>query len=386
MHGSTKYVCDKWISWDADATFGSGYITPGSPIDQNLSKTVVDINKTYTAAICLSDGTIKADSGTFSNGFGSYALGIYCMKQTDSNAYVTVRLSEGNNIRWTALYEGAYTVDTLPPYIPKGKHVEMLNCSVPLTPHNLLDNSDFRNPVNQRGITSQIGGGYGLDRWRADGAGTITVGSTGVSITNLSFRQPVQLKAGTYTLAFKVSNGTILYYNFTYDGASTITKIGGANETTGAYINLYNQSNGVVVCQFVLGPEYTYTLVWAALYEGAYDASTLPAYQPKGYAAELAECQRYFTRVSNSAAYGIISGTGCVVKVPLPMTMRKDIVPTVTLDSAAWAYTHEGYVGLTFIGTIYSTNTASLHFTLGTETSARCCVVPDLSFNISADL
>ena len=31
-----------------------------------------------------------------------------------------------------------------------------------------------------------------------------------------------------------------------------------------------------------------------ALYEGSYDASTLPAYQPKGYAVELAECQRYY--------------------------------------------------------------------------------------------
>ena len=128
MHGSTKYVCDRWISWDADATFGSGYITPGSPIDQHLSKTVVNINKTYTAAICLSDGTIKAESGTFSNGFGSYVLGIYCMKQTDSSGYVIVRLNTGNNIRWAALYEGSYTADTLPAYQPKGYAAELAEC------------------------------------------------------------------------------------------------------------------------------------------------------------------------------------------------------------------------------------------------------------------
>ena len=128
MHGSTKYVCDRWISWDADATFRSGYITPGSPIDQRLSKTVVDINKTYTAAICFSDGTIKTDYGTFSNGFGSYALGIYCMKQTDSSDYVTVRLNTGNNIRWAALYEGSYTADTLPAYVPKGYAAEQAEC------------------------------------------------------------------------------------------------------------------------------------------------------------------------------------------------------------------------------------------------------------------
>ena len=224
MHGSTKYVCDRWISWDANATFGSGYITPGSQIDQNLSKTVVDITKTYTAAICLSDGTIKAESGTFSNGFGSYVLGIYCMKQEGSTDYVTVRLNSGNNIRWAALYEGSYT------------------------------------------------------------------------------------------------------------------------------------------------------------------AETLPAYQPNGYAAELAECQRYFTRIGNSSAYGIISGTECVVKIPLPTTMRNNIVPTITLDSALWAYSHEGYVRLNYAGATYSTNTASLHFTVDTTMSARSCVVPDLSCNISADL
>jgi hypothetical protein len=33
--------------------------------------------------------------------------------------------------------------------------------------------------------------------------------------------------------------------------------------------------------------------VWAALYEGEYTAETLPEYQPKGYGAELAECQLY---------------------------------------------------------------------------------------------
>lgn len=128
MHGSTKYVCDRWISWSADATFGNGYITPGSPIDQHLSKTAVDINKTYTAAICLSDGTIKAESGTFSNGFGSYALGIYCIKQEDSSGYVAVRLNTGNNIRWAALYEGAYDASTLPAYQPKGYAAELAEC------------------------------------------------------------------------------------------------------------------------------------------------------------------------------------------------------------------------------------------------------------------
>lgn len=32
-------------------------------------------------------------------------------------------------------------------------------------PVNLLDNSDFTNPVNQRGQTEYLGSGYSIDRW-----------------------------------------------------------------------------------------------------------------------------------------------------------------------------------------------------------------------------
>ena len=34
-----------------------------------------------------------------------------------------------------------------------------------LQPRNLLDNSDFRNPVNQRGAKSYSVSGYTIDRW-----------------------------------------------------------------------------------------------------------------------------------------------------------------------------------------------------------------------------
>ena len=155
--------------------------------------------------------------------YENVSIVLYCA--TDGTAFVQLTTKKSVPISWVALYEGSYTTDTLPSYVPKGKHVEMLNCNIPLAPHNLLDNSDFTNPINQRGITSQIGGGYGLDRWRADGSGTISVENTGISLTNLSFRQPVQLKAGTYTLAFHLSNGTTLRYVFKFDGSSTLSTI-----------------------------------------------------------------------------------------------------------------------------------------------------------------
>ena len=125
MHGSTKYVCDRWVSWDADATFANGCITPGSPIDQRIDPNMVSVDKTYTVAFCLSDGTIKAASGTLRNGAGSYNFGIHAIADA---SYVRVRLMTGFEIRWAALYEGAYTAETLPAYVYKGYAAELLEC------------------------------------------------------------------------------------------------------------------------------------------------------------------------------------------------------------------------------------------------------------------
>lgn len=249
-------------------------------------------NKAYTTGIYKDDGTFSY-SGYYNGGDGK----------------INIVIPSGTTVASVVCYEGKYTEDMLPPYVPKGKHVEMLNCNIPLAPHNLLDNSDFTNPVNQRGITSQIGGGYGLDRWRADGNGTISVESTGISLTNLSFRQPVQLKAGTYTLAFHLSDGTTLRYIFKFDGSSTLNAIDSSqNETTGAYINYYKHATGVVMVQIVVAEGYTKIVEWAALYEGSYTADTLPPYQPKGYAAELAECRRYYKVIDVNVAPWLFEG------------------------------------------------------------------------------
>lgn len=251
--------------------------------------------------------------------------------------------------------------------------------------HNLLDNSDFRNPVNQRGQTSYTGSAFTIDRWRTwNDSATITLTSDGIKGGGTDatvLYQGIELhkiKLGTaYTVAIGYSDSTISCATGTLTASSGV---GIWNDEIQAFL-LWNDGS-----PFMRLWHATKTIQWAAIYPGSYDASTLPAYQPKGYAAELAECQRYFTRVGNSSAYGIISGTGCVVKVPIPTTMRNNIVPTVTLDSPLWAYSHEGYVHLNYTGTTYSTNTASLHFTVDTSMSARSCVVPDLSCNISADL
>lgn len=125
-HGSNKCPFDRWISWEADVTIADGYITPGSPIDQRIDLNKIDTAKTYTVAICLADGTIKCESGTPAAAFGSYGIGIYAPAMSGGVWYV--RLNTGLNIRWAALYEGAYTAETMPPYRPKPYTVELAEC------------------------------------------------------------------------------------------------------------------------------------------------------------------------------------------------------------------------------------------------------------------
>lgn len=187
--------------------------------------------------------------------------------------------------------------------------------------HNWLDNSWFVNPVNQRGKTSYTASSYCIDRWMLD-MGSASITSSGIKLTGAVFRQAVALKAGTYTFAIHLSTDTTLFIRFQYDGSSSVTSLDGESATTGAYITMYNYNSGVVMVQFVQSNDSSvvHTAVWAALYEGSYTADTLPAYQPKGYAAELAECQLYYLPLNHQLlGSGYTFNGGAALLVPRKM-------------------------------------------------------------------
>lgn len=126
-HGSTKYVCDRWISWDKDIIVGDGYITPQSPIDERFYMTDEQANKTHTLVIYKADGTIIYHVGTPANAFGTYATG-YCGVSDAATKRYYVRIGSGHNVKAVALYEGTYTAETLPAYQYKGYAAELLEC------------------------------------------------------------------------------------------------------------------------------------------------------------------------------------------------------------------------------------------------------------------
>lgn len=211
-------------------------------------------------------------------------------------------------------------------------------------PRNLLDNSDFTNPVNQRGAASYNANSYGIDRWRSlTGPATLTVNEGYITIaangdTQARFRQqllPGMLKSGKiYTIAIKTADGNIICAKGTVGDMETVAQ---ANADFG-YIGLFNNTaNGDTTFQIYLNVGASADIVWAALYEGEYTIETLPEYQPKGYAVELLECQRYFVRYGHAnqnnhigwAQAATATAANAVLALSQPMRIYN---PTITVS------------------------------------------------------
>lgn len=219
-----------------------------------------------------------------------------------------------------------------------------------IQPMNLLDNSDFRNPVNQRGQTSYtLGswGGYCIDRWTAFSSGaTVTIGSGGLTLSG-NIYQPISsditsmYNGKVLTLAVKIA-GTV------YCCSGEVNQTGEWNPSASLdtpYGNIKFETEKDNNKMFIIIDSSTTpsVLEWAALYEGSYTADTLPPYVPKGYAAELAECNRYFRLLKIG---GAVNGNYIGYRMPLSPVMRTNPSTTgfnITTTSGQATITAGGY-------------------------------------------
>lgn len=187
-------------------------------------------------------------------------------------------------------------------------------------PRNLLDNSDFRNPVNQRGSTQYTGIKYSIDRWKSNHSDTVhKVTSNGLTVSGTG-------NPDLYQVLPDNTDKTARYTAVACDQSGNLYRWSGIPSATDtAPVCAYISNNKVV---FHLHKAVTWK--WAALYEGEYTVDTLPVYQPKGYAAELAECQRYYLTLNNYVRYPVtrISSQEIDFLVPIPVKMRLDL-PTL---------------------------------------------------------
>lgn len=189
---------------------------------------------------------------------------------------------------------------------------------------NLLDNSDFRNPINQRGQSSYTGIGYTIDRWRTwdeNAAVTLHAGE-GITLEKILYQyfEPGKLHTGdVYTVAICLGDGTVCCAS----GALNTT---GFRYFVGGVLALLQQeeSGAVFMAIQVVGGE---TVRWAAVYEGAYRAASLPLYVPKGYTQELMECRRYYVKYGDEGQYSYAYTNGYISGFLFSAPMR--IAPTI---------------------------------------------------------
>ena len=212
-----------------------------------------------------------------------------------------------------------------------------------IQPRNLLDNSDFRNPVNQRGVTSYSGTGYKgytIDRWRlhfGGSTGQLDVTPSGIKFTlqddNAYFDEMLDLDTSkTYTFAAMVN------------GELSLTSGVPDNNVNNGVIILAKSDGGYLRAGFCKKGEET-IVTWAALYEGAYTADTLPPYVPKGYAAELAECRLYYRPQQMYCLYCYSGGYAVGINFE---PMRSGVIPT-PVNAKAQTMTGDDVAGKTTI-------------------------------------
>lgn len=173
-------------------------------------------------------------------------------------------------------------------------------------PRNMLDNSWFANPVNQRGMSSYNGAGYTIDRWRVSNQyATVNVNSGyvefkasgGTAIPRQIISTNADMFGKTYTAAVCTSDGVVRTVSGTLTAEATGTETTFASGTifTGVVLRIVKSPDvSTISFRIDLSDGRSLALKWAALYEGEYTAETLPHYVHKGYGTELMNCQQRF--------------------------------------------------------------------------------------------
>ena len=210
--------------------------------------------------------------------------------------------------------------------------------------HNLLDNSDFTNAINQRGATTATIGKYFIDRWTTEpfpSGPSITIDSNGLTLlpTTSSTAGIYQQLPDYENRKGKVHTLAVCVGNVWKCVSFTMGNFGVGYEIHG--LNFFSTSNrNVLLRNNVSNNPASITIQRIALYEGSYTADTLPAYVPKGYAAELAVCQRqYFPVFQSETTYAYwtkADGDTCKIYIPSPK-MRVNPTP-VLYDGGCTVY------------------------------------------------
>lgn len=301
----------------------------------------IDITKAYHVQIVNTDalGNATIQSNVINQVIAALSLGL----KNDRARFGGPVRKPGLEIDWDVDIHGILTAPNLPR-------------------RNLLHNWDFRNPVNQRGVSDTISAvGYFIDRWKLT-SGSVTIGTAGLTLRG-TIVQISEYPWGTnVTASVRMVSGTA---TITYDNTTKTTTV----TSSGGVIEAVKLEYGSV--------------------------STLANDAPADYGEQLALCQRYFIAVPAymPLACYLNSTTSVNISVPVPVEMR--INPTITISGDVALYAGSKAVTLANAsisnsagqkkgGVVMVTLTASSALSLTTYTSV--IARPNGRWTLSADL
>ena len=172
---------------------------------------------------------------------------------------------------------------------------------------NLLDNTNFFNPINQRNQTSysntDAAPKYSIDRWQVLGGTfdvqtrTYTSNST-LGIYGNQFRQYIPLESvsigDTITVSSVINDTRQIFTTTIPQYGDTVADAPFLLETTwGGFKMITREAEHAALLTMVVNVSQSITVDWIKMEFGNFATP----YVPKGYGAELAECFRYFQRV-----------------------------------------------------------------------------------------
>lgn len=165
LHGTQSYLGDRWISSGiiVSASDKNGIALTSEGQFGNITQRVaVTVGRVYTLAVkgqgedfwgivSNSAGATISSAARFVDGL---AVCLFTAEENIANINLYIGFVDGGGtatLEWAALYEGEYTAETLPPYVPKGYTAELIECMryayIPL-------NSQFAIPVSLGGYSS----------------------------------------------------------------------------------------------------------------------------------------------------------------------------------------------------------------------------------------
>ena len=218
-------------------------------------------------------------------------------------------------------------------YDPQGKKADVF-AAIPAP--NLLDNADFSAPVNQRGrdvFSSDSEMAYGgPDRWmqqnaefrasdhtlRAAGAGSGRMRQI-VSMAEKGVRAGDTLTASVRADGKTVSGSGVLQA----DGATVLIE----TETMAVSVRMDGEAD---VLMFDLECRKAGTEAVSVEHVKLEKGAVPTEWQPRGFAAELAECQRYYQEIPFDYAYVQMQETGYAEKIPVSFRTVMRATPSVT--------------------------------------------------------